>query len=266
MINVLIAGYSGKMGTACTSMVLNHKNLNLVGVIDRHSKVTFLNEIPVYSTVISTIPVFNSPKKALSSVKNADVWIDFTSPDVVFENVKTAIEAGVRPVVGTTGISTEEFEQLADVADQYQLGGLIAPNFAIGAILMMEFSQKAAKYFPNIEIIELHHDEKKDAPSGTAIKTAELISEVRSTVKQGAPEELEQIKGARGADYDGMRIHSIRLPGLVAHQEVQFGGEGEGLIIRHDSYNRSSFMSGVALACEQVMEVNKLYYGLEHLL
>ena len=130
----------------------------------------------------------------------------------------------------------------------------------------MQFAAQAAKYFPNVEIIELHHDKKKDAPSGTAIKTAELMAEVRESIQQGAPDEEELIAGARGADFDGMRIHSVRLPGLVAHQEVIFGNQGEGLILRHDSYDRSSFMTGVNLGIKEVVKRHELVYGLEHLL
>ena len=147
-----------------------------------------------------------------------------------------------------------------------KLGGLIAPNFAIGAVLLMEFAAKASKYFPDLEIIELHHDKKKDAPSGTAVKTAELIREARAYKKQGAADEEETLVGARGAEFDGFRIHSVRLPGLVAHQEVIFGAQGEGLTLRHDSYDRISFMSGVNLGIKEVVQREQLVYGLEHLL
>ena len=147
-----------------------------------------------------------------------------------------------------------------------ELGGLIAPNFALGAVLLMQFSKQAVKYFPDVEIIELHHDGKKDAPSGTAVKTAELMSEERLAHHQGAVDEKETLAGARGADLEGMRIHSVRLPGLVAHQEVIFGSKGEGLTLRHDSYDRSSFMTGIALGIRKVMTVSELKYGLEHFL
>ena len=130
----------------------------------------------------------------------------------------------------------------------------------------MQFSKIAAQYFPDVEIIELHHDAKKDAPSGTALKTAELMAQVRQAHYQGAANETESLAGARGAEFEGMRIHSVRLPGLVAHQEVLFGGKGEGLTLRHDSYERSSFMTGVALGIKKVMPAKELYYGLEHFL
>ena len=173
---------------------------------------------------------------------------------------------GFAPVVGTTGFTSEEIAELKEFSRAQALGGLIAPNFALGAVLLMQFAAQAAKYFPNVEIIELHHDKKKDAPSGTAIKTAELMAEVRESIQQGAPDEEELIAGARGADFDGMRIHSVRLPGLVAHQEVIFGNQGEGLTLRHDSYDRSSFMTGVNLGIKEVVKRHELVYGLEHLL
>lgn len=196
----------------------------------------------------------------------ADVWIDFTIPKVAYEHTRFALEHGLAPVVGTTGFTTEEITDLIDLSREKNIGGLIAPNFAIGAVLLMQFAAQAAKYFPNVEIIELHHDKKKDAPSGTAVKTAELISQVRQPQGQGAPDEEESLPGARGANYQGMHIHSVRLPGLVAHQEVIFGSQGEGLTLRHDSYDRVSFMTGVNLGVKEVVKRHELVYGLEHLL
>lgn len=196
----------------------------------------------------------------------ADVWIDFTIPKVAYEHTRFALEHGLAPVVGTTGFTTEEITDLIDLSREKNIGGLIAPNFAIGAVLLMQFAAQAAKYFPNVEIIDLHHDKKKDAPSGTAVKTAELISQVRQPQGQGAPDEEESLPGARGANYQGMHIHSVRLPGLVAHQEVIFGSQGEGLTLRHDSYDRVSFMTGVNLGVKEVVKRHELVYGLEHLL
>ena len=163
-------------------------------------------------------------------------------------------------------ITEAQIQELTDLSKDKSIGGLIAPNFAIGAILLMKFAAEASKYFPDLEIIELHHDKKKDAPSGTAVKTAELIREVRETKRQGAEDEVETLAGARGAEFDGFRIHSVRLPGLVAHQEVIFGGQGEGLTLRHDSYDRISFMGGVNLGIKEVVKRDQLVYGLEHLL
>ena len=253
-IRVIIAGFKGKMGQAACQMVLADPDLDLVAVLDPFESESEWQGIPVFKD------------KADLAGFEADVWVDFTTPAVAYENTRFALENGFAPVVGTTGFTSEEIAELKDFSRAQDLGGLIAPNFALGAVLLMQFATQATKYFPNVEIIELHHDKKKDAPSGTAIKTAELMSEVRESIQQGAPDEEELIAGARGADFDGMRIHSVRLPGLVAHQEVIFGSQGEGLTLRHDSYDRSSFMTGVNLGIKEVVKRHELVYGLEHLL
>lgn len=253
-INVIIAGFKGKMGSTAVEMVNGDTDLSLAALVD-----PFATE-----TEVGSVPVFKN-KEEVAGVE-ADVWVDFTTPKFAYENTRFALENGFAPVVGTTGFTSEEIEELTALSAEKGLGGLIAPNFAIGAILLMQFAAQAAKYFPNLEIIELHHDKKKDAPSGTAVKTAELISQVRPTLLQGAADEEELIAGARGAAFDGFRIHSVRLPGLVAHQEVIFGAQGEGLTIRHDSYDRISFMSGVNLGIKEVVHRSQLVYGLEHLL
>ena len=253
-IRVIIAGFKGKMGQAACQMVLADPALDLVAVIDPSDKVDSWQGVPVYND-----------KETLIGI-SADVWVDFTTPAVAYENTRFALEHGFAPVVGTTGFTSQEIEELKELSRSKGLGGLIAPNFALGAVLLMQFAAQAAKYFPNVEIIELHHDKKKDAPSGTAIKTAELMAQVRESIQQGASDEEELIAGARGANFDGMRIHSVRLPGLVAHQEVIFGNQGEGLTLRHDSYDRSSFMTGVNLGIKEVVKRHELVYGLEHLL
>ena len=253
-IKVVIAGFKGRMGQAAYHMVLEDPELELVGLIDPHSS----------ENELAGVPVFHDKEGVLSL--DADVWIDFTIPKVAYEHTRFALEHGLAPVVGTTGFTTGEITDLIELSREKSLGGLIAPNFAIGAVLLMQFAAQAAKYFPNVEIIELHHDKKKDAPSGTAVKTAELISQVRQPQEQGAPDEEESLPGARGANYQGMHIHSVRLPGLVAHQEVIFGSQGEGLTLRHDSYDRASFMTGVNLGVKEVVKRHELVYGLEHLL
>lgn len=262
MIKIVVAGFNGRMGSTATKMVLANEAFQLVGVLDPTETKTNLNELAEYGQV--DVPIFTEKEALL--ISQPDVWIDFTMPEFALAHTQFALEHGIRPVVGTTGFSEADVAFLTKLSREKETGGLIAPNFAIGAVLMMEFSKKAAKFFPDVEIIELHHDKKLDAPSGTAIKTAEMISEVRNPKQQGNPDEVETLAGARGADYEGMRIHSVRLPGLIAHQQVQFGGEGEGLTIRHDSFDRSSFMGGVALGCKEVMKRNELIYGLENLL
>ncbi len=253
-IKVIIAGFKGKMGQAAYKMVTEDNTLEVVGLLD---PLTSQKEV-------AGVPVFNQKEDLIGL--EADVWVDFTTPKVAYEHTRFALEHGFAPVVGTTGFTSDEIEELIELSRKRELGGLIAPNFAVGAVLLMQFAAQAAKYFPNVEIIELHHDQKKDAPSGTAIKTAELISKVRPQKPQGAMDEKEVLPGARGAELDGMRIHSVRLPGLVAHQEVIFGGQGEGLTLRHDLYDRQSFMTGVNLGIKEVVNKKELVYGLEYLL
>lgn len=253
-IKVIIAGFKGRMGQAAYQMVSGDPELELAALIDPFAE----------EPEVAGVPVFNHKEDVVGL--EADVWVDFTMPKVAYENTRFAIENGFAPVVGTTGFTPEQIQELTELSREKGLGGLIAPNFAIGAVLLMQFAAQAAKYFPNVEIIELHHDKKKDAPSGTAIKTAELISEKREKIQQGAVDEEELMPGARGANFEGMRIHSVRLPGLVAHQEVIFGSQGEGLTLRHDSYDRVSFMTGVNLGIKEVVKRHELVYGLEHLL
>ena len=232
-IKVIVAGFKGRMGSAAVNMVKEDKDLTLAGLLD-----PFATE-----TEVDGVPVFTDKSQLVGF--DADVWVDFTMPSVAYENTRFALENGFAPVVGTTGFSEEEIAELIALSEEKKTGGLIAPNFAIGAILLMEFAAKAAKYFPDVEIIELHHDKKKDAPSGTAEPITCFTDQ---------------------KDFDGMRIHSVRLPGLVAHQEVIFGAQGEGLTLRHDSYDRISFMSGVNIGIKAVVKQDKLVYGLEKLL
>ncbi len=186
------------------------------------------------------------------AVNKADVWIDFTRPDVVKENIAIALNAGKNIVVGTSGLSESYVTSLVTNG----IGVLVVPNFALGAVLMMQFAKTAYRFFPNVEIIELHHDQKVDAPSGTAVKTAELLGADTKAINEGP----------RGSNYNGIHIHSVRLPGLVAHQEIIFGGQGQLLTIRHDSLDRASFMPGVMLALREVPKLSGPVYGLEHVL
>ena len=200
--------------------------------------------------------------------RRPQVIVDFTHPSAVKENCIRAIGAGIRPVVGTTGMGPADIAELRELCEQRGIGGLVAPNFAIGAVLLMRFAAEASKHFTNAEIIELHHNQKADAPSGTAIKTAELMRASRERFGEDNAPERETLGGARGAEFDdtGIHIHSVRLPGLVAHQEVIFGGLGQTLTIRHDSLSRESFLPGVLLGIRKVVDLDSLVYGLEHLL
>ena len=199
----------------------------------------------------------------------AAVVVDFTRPDVVMDNVRFAIDQGIHAVVGTTGMTDERLDTIRTwLADKPEVGVLVAPNFAIGAVLLMKFSQLAARYYPSAEIIELHHPNKIDAPSGTAVRTAELIAAARAEAAMDAvPDATTQsLDGARGATVGGVHVHSLRIAGLVAHQEVVFGTDGETLTIRHDSLDRASFMPGVLLGIRGVASRPGLTVGLESLL
>ncbi|MBK3496741.1 4-hydroxy-tetrahydrodipicolinate reductase [Viridibacillus sp. YIM B01967] len=263
-IRVAIAGPRGKMGSEAVHTVMKNDNMELVAVLDHREIADSLEDYAEFPNNYC-IPVYTD-LESLFKTERPDVFVDLTTPETVYKHTKEALLNGVRPVIGTTGFTDEQLEELTELSTELKLGTIIAPNFAIGAILMMKFSQMAAAYLPDVEIIEMHHDRKLDAPSGTANKTAQLIQENRRGHKQGHPDEVETIEGARGADIDGMRIHSVRLPGLVAHQQVLFGGEGQLLTLRHDSFSRSSFMSGVKFSIEKVMELDDLVYGLENIL
>ncbi|MCM2674354.1 4-hydroxy-tetrahydrodipicolinate reductase [Alkalicoccobacillus plakortidis] len=262
-ITIIIAGPRGNMGMEAVKLTEQTEHFKLLAVVDTKNEGKRLSELDGMPNL--DIPIYTDIEKCFTE-QQPDVLIDLTSPESGRVHLEAAIDHGVRPVIGTTGFSQEDIERLRAKAEDKEIGAIIAPNFAIGAILMMKFAQTAARYMPDVEILEMHHDKKLDAPSGTAHKTAQLIAEVREAKKQGHPQETEDLPGARGAELDGMRIHSIRLPGLVAHQEVLFGGPGQTLTIRHDSINRASFMPGVRLSVEAVLTLNTLVYGLEHII
>ena len=262
MTTVIVNGACGRMGQAVLKAVQEADGLELGGAVDIKggADTGSLVGLPANGILVET------DLEALLARKKPEVMVDFTRPDVVFGNVMTALAHKTSPVVGTTGLSDEQKAEIAKAAEENDTPAFIAPNFAIGAVLLMVMSRQAAKYMPDVEIIELHHDKKLDAPSGTAIQTAAMIAEVRKAHKQGNPDEFEKLEGARGADYEGMHIHSVRLPGYVAHQEVIFGGLGQTLTIRHDSMNRESFMPGVVLAAKKVRSLKGLTVGLDKLL
>lgn len=200
---------------------------------------------------------------------DAEVVVDFTHPDVVMDNLRFCVDQGIHAVVGTTGFDAERLATLESwLEHKPEVGILVAPNFAIGAVLSMRFAQLAAKFYESVEIVELHHPRKVDAPSGTAARTASLVARARAAAGMAEPPDAtaKSAEGARGADVDGVRVHSVRLSGLVAHQEVLFGTEGETLTIRHDSLDRSSFMPGVLLAVRSIVDRPGLTVGLEALL
>ncbi|NLK62880.1 MAG: 4-hydroxy-tetrahydrodipicolinate reductase [Fusobacteria bacterium] len=255
MIKVGIIGGLGKMGQEAIKAISKDKNMQLSGIVD----IFFVNETKNIDNI--EYKVYGSIEELADKV---DVFLDLTGPNTVFENAKKTIELGKNLIIGATGLSNENIEYLKKISDEKNVNVMIIPNFAIGAVLMMEFSKKAAEYLNEVEIIEYHHPAKLDAPSGTAIKTAQLIQEVK--LDRGELVGTELIKGARGATLGDINIHSVRLNGFVASQEVIFGGLGQTLTIRHDSINRESFMPGIIMCIKKIGEIRGLIYGLENLL
>ncbi|MEB3065233.1 4-hydroxy-tetrahydrodipicolinate reductase [[Mycobacterium] zoologicum] len=242
-MRVAVLGAKGKVGATMVAAVRDADDLTLSAEVDAGDALSLLTD------------------------GGTEVVIDFTHPDVVMDNLKFLIDNGIHAVVGTTGFTAERIEQVRSwLAAKPDAAVLIAPNFAIGAVLSMHFAVQAAKYFESVEVIELHHPQKADAPSGTASRTAALIAAARKGLPPNPDATSTGLPGARGADVDGVPVHSVRLAGLVAHQEVLFGTMGETLTIRHDSIDRTSFVPGVLLAVRRVAQFPGLTIGIEPLL
>lgn len=242
-MRVAVLGARGKVGATMVAAVRAADDLTLSAEVDAGDALSLLTD------------------------GDTEVVIDFTHPDVVMDNLKFLIDNGIHAVVGTTGFTEERVEQVRSwLAAKPDVAVLIAPNFAIGAVLCMQFAAQAARFFESVEVIELHHPQKADAPSGTATRTATLIAQARKGLPPNPDATSTGLPGARGADVDGVPVHSIRLAGLVAHQEVLFGTMGETLSIRHDSIDRTSFVPGVLLAVREVARMPGLTIGIEPLL
>lgn len=240
-----------------------------VGVLGAKGKVgaTIVDGVQAADDLTFTVGVDAGDPLSEFVDSRTEVVIDFTHPDVVMENLKFLVDNGIDAIVGTTGFTDERLAQVESwLTDQPNVAVLIAPNFAIGAVLSMHFAAQAARFFESVEVIELHHPHKADAPSGTAARTARLIAEARKELPPNPDATSTGLEGARGADVDGVPVHSVRLAGLVAHQEVLFGTQGETLTIRHDSIDRTSFVPGVLLAVRRVRERPGLTIGIEPLL
>jgi len=241
-MRVIVNGAKGKMGRQASETLDKHEGFTLVARLGRDDNLT-------------------------QSIKEhrAEIVVDLTSADCVYDNSLSIIEQGAHPVIGSSGLSHEQIKDLQSRCEERQLGGIIVPNFSIAAVLMMHFAGIAARWMTEVEIIETHHQQKLDAPSGTALKTAEVIAAARKQAKNKLPLK-ELLPGARGCEHDEVNIHSLRLPGVLARQEVIFGQQGETLSIVHNSIDRVSFMPGLVLACEKVAQLKTLHYGLEKLL
>ena len=244
-INVAVLGAKGRMGAETVKAIAAATDLQLVAQIDLGDSLEQL------------------------TASGAQVVVDFTHPDAVMKNLEFAINNGIHVVVGTTGFDDAKLNLVKGWLEKNpKVGAVIAPNFGLGAVLMMQFAAKAARYFESVEIVELHHPDKADAPSGTASRTADLITQARKSASRPAmPDKTSSgLQGARGAKVGDVPIHSVRLRGLVAHQEVLLGDQGETLSIRHDSIDRTGFMPGVLLAVREVVKTPGLTFGLEHLM
>ena len=268
-IPVVVNGACGKMGREVIKAVAAAEDMTLVAAIDKNPAVLGedIGEIAGCGPV--EIPVTPDLEAALVQAQSEGfaAMIDFTHPSTIYNSVRAAIAYGVRPVVGTTGLTEAQIKDLAEFAEKASIGCLIIPNFAIGVVLMQQAAQQAAQYFEHVEIIELHHNQKADAPSGTAIQTAQMLSAPDKTFNPAQVEETEHLTGARGSSTDdGIRIHSVRLPGLIAHQEVIFGSPGQIYTLRHDTSDRACYMPGVLLAVRRVMPLKSLIYGLDKIL
>lgn len=248
MLNIAVCGSNGKMGQEVVKAVKNAEDMSLVAEID------------IFNGQFATI------KEAKDAVK-IDILIDFTQPASIYENALYCLNNNIKIVIGTTGLSDTQIEELKKLSTERKVGCLIAPNFSTGAVLLMKFAQMASKYFDNAEIIELHHNQKKDAPSGTAVKTALMMANVNNDFTKGNCPEKETIEGSRGGvAYNNIHIHSVRMPGYIASQEVLFGSNGQIMTLRHDSMNRECYMNGVLLATRYIANNNEFVYGLENIM
>ncbi|MFM7363031.1 MAG: 4-hydroxy-tetrahydrodipicolinate reductase [Cuspidothrix sp.] len=272
-IPVIVNGAAGKMGREVIKAVAQTSDLVLMGAIDTtpEHQGKDAGELAGLSEPLE-VPITNQLEPMLGYVAGErqiqpGVMVDFTHPDAVYDNIRSAIAYGIRPVVGTTGLSPAQLQELGDFAEKASTGCLVIPNFSIGMVLLQEAALRASQYFDHVEIIELHHNQKADAPSGTAIQTAQLLAEMGKSFNTPIVEETEKIAGARGSlAEEGIRIHSVRLPGLIAHQEVIFGASGQIYTLRHDTSDRACYMPGVILAIRKVNQLKSLVYGLEKIL
>ncbi len=256
---IIVTGANGKMGRETVKTIHSEPGMKLVGAVGRKDMIG--------EDIISLLGLEGPPLEITSNLEEAierteaDTLIEFSVPGAAMKNITIALERGLHVIVGTTGLKEEEIKQLEKLTAEVPGNLILAPNFSLGANLMLKFASLAASYFKRAEIIEMHQDKKEDAPSGTALKTAQLLAPICKGKK-----EKRNSQPARGEDYQGISIHSVRLPGMVAHQEVIFGEEGQVLTLRHDTYDRSSFMPGLLLALDKINEIDNMVYGLENLI
>ena len=273
-IPVLVSGALGKMGREVLSAVTKSKNCKLVSAVDLNEKFNGVNISEFTDITDSEVCVSNDLEGSLCSLsqtfrddKFKPVMVDFTHPDSVYENTRAAMAYGVCPVIGTTGLNPDQIKELSDFSQKSSIGCAIIPNFSVGMVLLQQAAAVAAKFYDHIELIEMHHNQKADSPSGTCIKTAEMIEEYPKKYNESIVNETESLKGVRGGVRDsGINMHSIRLPGLLAHQVVIMGSPGETYTIQHDTIDRKAYMPGVIQAVKNIGNFETLVYGLEKLI
>ena len=273
-IPVLVSGALGKMGSEVVNTVLNSPDCELVAAIDINKQNNGKNISQLLNLKSSEVFVSNDLEGSLCSISQdyrnqniKPVLVDFTHPDSVFDNTRSAIAYGISPIIGTTGLSSSQINDLSIFAQKAEVGCAIIPNFSVGMVLLQQAASVAAKFYDNIELIEMHHNQKADSPSGTCIKTAEMIEEYPKQYNQPLVNESESLKGVRGGVREsGLNIHSIRLPGLLAHQVVIMGSPGETYTIRHDTIDRKAYMPGVLQTIRKIGSFKSLVYGLERLI
>jgi 4-hydroxy-tetrahydrodipicolinate reductase len=260
-IAVVVHGAAGRMGSEVINALCRDRSLRAVGAVDLQAKSDILT-LPDGS---GDIPISTDLEAILLRCR-PDVMVDFTIRDAAMPALRVAAKQGVNLVIGTTGLSTEDVDEIRVLCHNGDIGAIIAPNFSLGAVVMTHLARLAARYFDSAEIIEKHHDKKADAPSGTSLATARVMAEARGKRFDYPALEKETLARTRGGETEGIAIHSVRLPGLLAHQEVIFGAPGQTLAIRHDSISRESFMPGVVMAIKEAVKTKGVIYGLESLL
>ncbi|MBX9687995.1 MAG: 4-hydroxy-tetrahydrodipicolinate reductase [Candidatus Obscuribacterales bacterium] len=267
-LKVAVGGINGRMGKSSAKVLLESDEFELVGAFGKKAAHYVGMDVgQLVGAASNGVLVSDSFEEILHTANKPDLVFENSVADVSISIAKEALAAGVRPVTGTSGISEEALNELAAAASKQKLGALAIPNFSIGAVLMMEFARQAGAYFSNVEIVEMHHTKKLDAPSGTAMHTVKKLASANSHYNEKEVDEHELIKGSRGGEgLAGVRVHSLRLPGLISHQEVIFGSPGELLTVRHDSFNMDCFLKGILLSLKYVCTIDELQIGLDKVL
>ena len=275
-IPVVVAGALGRMGSEVIKAVVSSSDCDLIGAIETKSdkegedigKLVGISEQEIYlSSDFEAILCSASQSVRDSGPEEGVVLVDFTHPSTVYQHTRTAIAYGVHPVIGTTGLAPDQLKELTSFSKKASIGGAVVPNFSVGMVLLQQAAAAAASFYDHAELTELHHNKKADAPSGTCIKTAEMMEDLGKTYNEKEVIENESLLSCRGGvRSSGLRIHSVRLPGLVAHQQVLFGSQGETYLLKHDTIDRTAYMPGVLLTVRKVRKLQSLVYGLERLL